>query len=151
MEKTLIILKPDAVDRRLVGETILRFERKGLQILGMKLAVVPRSTAEKHYEAHRAKPFYSSLVQFMTAGPVVLMVLGGSDAIQVSRRLMGDTAATKAPPGTIRGDFGLSSQFNLVHGSDSPEAAQREIELFFSPDEIIEYRSGDARWFAAQD
>lgn len=147
MEKTLIILKPDAVDRRLVGKIVGRFEAKGLQLQGMKLGMIAREVAEKHYEAHKAKPFFSGLVDFMTGSPVVLMVLGGEHAIETARRLMGETAGYKATPGTIRGDFGLSGQFNLVHGSDSPEAAQREIELFFRADEILEYVIGDARWF----
>ena len=147
MEKTLVLLKPDAVDRRLVGEMITRFERKGLQIVALKMAVIPRATAEKHYEAHRQKPFYDKLVKFMTGGPVVLMVLRGQNAIEVVRNLMGETSGLRAKPGTVRGDFSLSSQFNLVHGSDSPAAAERELQLFFTPEEVMDYRSWDAAWF----
>ena len=146
-EKTLIILKPDAVDRRLVGRIVQRFEQKGLQILGMKLNFLPPETIQTHYEAHKEKPFYDSLLGFMTGGPAVLMVLGGENAIATARRLMGATAAHKAEPGTIRGDFGLSAPYNLVHGSDSPEAAAREIELFFKSEELLEYRTSGAQWF----
>lgn len=148
METTLIILKPDAVDRRLVGEIISRFERKGLQIIGMKLGLIPRSTAEKHYEAHKAKPFYAGLVKFMTERPVVLMAISGNRAVDVSRKLMGKTFGHEAEPGTIRGDFGVSSQFNLIHGSDSAESAKREIALFFGQGELSSYDMGDARWLS---
>ncbi|MBI4601103.1 MAG: nucleoside-diphosphate kinase [Planctomycetes bacterium] len=148
MERTLIILKPDAVDRRLVGEIIRRFERKGLTIAGLKLAAISRETAEKHYEPHRGKPFYASLLKFMTSGPSVIMALQGNRAIEVARKLMGKTFGHQAEAGTIRGDLGISSQFNLVHGSDSPESAERELALFFAPGEILEYRTSDARWLA---
>lgn len=146
MEKTLIILKPDAVDRRLIGEITGRFERKGLHIVGLKLAMIPVSTAEKHYEAHRAKPFYDGLVKFMTGAPVVLMALEGNRVIEIARKMMGKTFGHQAEPGTLRGDYGVSSQFNLIHGSDSPESAARELKLFFAPGEIFEYRTCDARW-----
>jgi nucleoside-diphosphate kinase len=146
METTLIILKPDAVDRRLVGEIISRFERKGLQIVGLKLDRIARATAEKHYEAHRAKPFYAGLVQFMTERPVVLMAVAGNRAIDVSRKLMGKTFAHEAEPGTIRGDLGVSSQFNLIHGSDSAESARRELALFVSEGEVLSYAMSDAHW-----
>ena len=146
METTLIILKPDAVDRRLVGEIISRFEQKGLRIAGLKLATISRETAEKHYEAHRGKPFYEGLLRFVTGGPVVLMAVAGTRAIEVARKLMGKTFAHQAEAGTIRGDLGVSSQFNLIHGSDSPEAAERELKLFFAPHEIIDYPTSDARW-----
>jgi nucleoside-diphosphate kinase len=150
MERTLIILKPDAVDRRLVGEIMSRFEKKGLQLSGLKLATISTATAEKHYEAHREKPFYSGLIKFMTGGPVVLMVLQGNHAIEVARKLMGSTFGYESEAGTIRGDYGISSQFNLIHGSDSPAAAQREIELFFSPDELFEYELCDAKWLVGE-
>jgi nucleoside-diphosphate kinase len=146
MQKTLIILKPDAIDRRLAGEIISRFERKGLQIAALKLAKISRATAEKHYEAHREKKFYPGLVEFMTERPVILMVLPGNRAIDVARKLMGKTFGHEAEAGTIRGDFGVSSQYNLIHGSDSPESAEREIRLFFSPGEIFEQAMCDARW-----
>ena len=146
MERTLIILKPDAVDRRLVGEIVSRFEKKGLQIGGLKLARISTATAEKHYEAHREKPFYSGLVRFMSGGPVVLLVLQGNHAIEGARKLMGATFGYESAAGTIRGDYGISSQFNLIHGSDSPAAAERELQLFFSSEELFEYESCDAKW-----
>jgi nucleoside-diphosphate kinase len=146
MERTLIILKPDAVDRRLVGEIISRFEKKGLQIGGLKLARIATATAEKHYEAHREKPFYPGLITFMTGGPVILMVLQGGHAIEVARKLMGATFGYQSEAGTIRGDYGISSQFNLIHGSDSPAAAERELDLFFSPEELFDFEACDAKW-----
>lgn len=148
MERTLILLKPDAVDRRLVGDIISRFERKGLQIVGLKLSRITPQTAEKHYEAHRGKPFYPGLVKFMTGGPVVMMALEGNRAVEVARKLMGKTFGHQAEPGTIRGDLGISSQYNLIHGSDSPESAERELRLFFSPGEVLDYFTSDAKWHA---
>jgi nucleoside-diphosphate kinase len=145
-ERTLIILKPDAVHRRLAGEILRRFEQKGLKVAGLKLARLDPSKLEVHYADHRQKPFYGSLVEFMTAGPVILCVLEGPRAIEVARKLMGKTFAHQAEPGTIRGDLGISGQFNLIHGSDSPDAARREIELFFSPSEIFDYEIADERW-----
>jgi nucleoside-diphosphate kinase len=146
METTLIILKPDAVDRRLVGEIISRFEKKGLQIVGLKLARIPSETAARHYEAHREKPFYAGLLKFMTGGPVVLLAVAGNKAIEVARKLMGATFGHQAAPGTIRGDLGISSQFNLIHGSDSPEAAERELKLFFAPGEVLDFTMCDRKW-----
>lgn len=150
MEQTLIILKPDAVQRRLVGEILARFERKGLRMVGMKLMKISKATAEQHYGPHKGKPFYDSLVSFMTSEPVVSMVLEGHKAIEVCRKLMGATFGFAAEPGTIRGDFGISNQFNLVHGSDSPEAAKTEIELFFNADELLDYSLADSAWNAAE-
>ena len=146
MERTLVILKPDAVDRRLVGEVIARFERKGLLLIGLKLTMISQATAEKHYEAHRGKPFYPGLLKFMTSSPAVLMALQGNRAIEVARKMMGKTFGHQAEPGTIRGDFGISSQYNLIHGSDSAESAERELRLFFAPGEILEYRTSDWKW-----
>ena len=151
MQKTLIIIKPDAVDRHLVGAILSRFEAKGLQLLAMKLAIIPRATAEKHYEVHRERHFYAGLVDFMTGGPVVLMVLAGEDAIGIARTLMGKTNSAEAAPGTIRGDFGMAGQYNLVHGSDGPESAQREIDLFFSPEEVVEFSHSDVTWSTTPD
>ncbi len=150
MERTLIILKPDAIQRRLVGEIIQRFERKGLRLAAMKLSRVDRERAEKHYEAHQDKGFYPSLVEFITAEPVVILVIEGFLAIEVCRKLMGKTFGYEAEPGTIRGDYGISNQYNLVHGSDSPESAKREIDIFFSPQEILEYRLIDDAWHATE-
>ena len=151
MEKTLIILKPDAVDRRLVGTILSRFERKGLQIVAMKMTVIAPETAAKHYSDHQGKHFYPALVEFMTGGPVVLLVLAGDRAISVARKMMGRTAGFEAEPGTIRGDFGISGQFNLIHGSDSREAAEKEIQLFFSPEDMQEFTHSDAHWLETPD
>src|SRR5688500_5086781 len=146
MERTLIILKPDAVQRGLCGEIITRFERKGLQVVGMKAMRIPVQTAEAHYAPHKGKPFYEGLVKFMTSSPVVVVALQGKDAINISRKLMGATFGSKAEPGTIRGDFGVSNSFNLIHGSDSPESAARELKLFFKPDELIEWSPASQGW-----
>ncbi len=131
MERTLIILKPDAVQRGLAGEIITRFEKKGLQLVGAKLMKIPQQLAETHYAPHRGKPFYAGLVTFMTSSPVVVLALAAKDAITIACKMMGATFGSKAEPGTIRGDFGLETQFNLVHGSDSPESSAREIKLWF--------------------
>ena len=136
MERTLIIFKPDSVQRGLCGEILSRFEKKGLQIVGMKLMRIPQSLAETHYEAHKGKPFYAGLVKFMTSSAVVVLALAGKDAIVVSRKLMGATFGSKAEPGTIRGDFGVSNSFNLVHGSDSPEATRDLHNLAGSHEEV---------------
>ncbi len=145
METTLIILKPDSVQRALVGAIIQRFEAKGLQIVGMKLMRISQELAATHYKDHASKPFYPGLVRFMTSEPVIVMALRGVGAITVCRNLMGATFGSKAAAGTIRGDFGISNSFNLVHGSDGPEAATRELGLFFAPGEVIDYkRAGDA-------
>lgn len=146
MERTLILFKPDAVQRGICGQILSRFEQKGLQIVGMKLMQIPISLAERHYEAHKGKPFYEKLVRFMTSSPVVALALQGKDAIAVSRKMMGATFGSKAEPGTIRGDFGISNSFNLIHGSDSPEAAQRELGLFFKPEELIDWKVAVQGW-----
>lgn len=144
MERSLIIFKPDCVQRMLVGRILQRFEEKGLRIVGMKLQQSPRAQVEQHYAVHRERPFFNSLVEFMTAGPVVIACLEGPQAIQVVRNLLGPTDGKTAPPGTIRGDFGLDKQYNLVHASDSPESASTEIKLFFKPEELVSYaRVGD--------
>lgn len=146
MERTLIILKPDAVHRRLCGRIIQRFEDKGLRIVGMKLMRVSPELAVRHYGVHKGKPFYESLVGFMTGGPVIVMAVEGARAIEVSRRLMGKTFGYEAEPGTIRGDFGISRQFNLVHGSDGSETAAFELELYFRPEELVTHTPVDAAW-----
>lgn len=146
METTLIILKPDAVQRGLCGRIIARFEDKGLQVVGMKLMTISQELAAKHYEAHKARPFYNGLVAFMTSSPVVVMALKGNNAIAVSRKMMGATFGSNADAGTIRGDFGVSNSFNLIHGSDSPEAASRELELFFAKGEVQNYDRAVATW-----
>ena len=145
MEKTLILLKPDAVQRRLIGKILARFEDKGLRIAGMKLMQVSKELAETHYQDHKGKPFYDGLVGFITSSPVVALCLEGPSAITVCRNMMGATFGFKADPGTIRGDYGISNQFNLVHGSDSPEAAERELGLFFpNGDGILDWNTADA-------
>ena len=149
-ERTLVIFKPDAVERRLTGEILRRFERRGFRLVALKMALLDRATLEKHYAEHQRKPFYASLLKFMTAGPVVLAVLEGPRAIEVVRKMMGKTFAHQAEPGTIRGDLGLSSQFNLIHGSDSPESARREIELYFTPDERFDFHMPDEAWLAEE-
>ena len=146
MQQTLILLKPDAVQRRLVGEIIARFERKGLRIAGLKLVQSSRELAEKHSAVHKGKPFYESLLSFLTSGPTVALVLEGREAVAVGRSLMGLTDGAKAPPGTIRGDFAISVQNNLVHGSDSPENAALEIALWFTPGELVKSAGADAAW-----
>jgi len=149
MQQTLVILKPDCVQRRLIGRIIARFEDKGLAISAMKLMRISRELAERHYAPHRGKPFYEPLLEYITSGPVVVMVLAGPQAVEVVRRLMGRTFGFEAEPGTIRGDFGLSRRCNLVHGSDSLEAAEREISLYFEPGELLAYEMADARWISA--
>jgi nucleoside-diphosphate kinase len=146
MDTTLIILKPDAVQRGLIGRIIGRFEDKGFQVVGAKLMRISEELAARHYEAHREKPFYAGLVRFMTGSPVLVLALRGVGAVEICRKMMGATFGSKAEPGTIRGDFGLSNSFNLIHGSDSPEAARRELGLFFSDGEIIEYQREVDRW-----
>ena len=131
MERTLIILKPDAVQRGLCGQILTRFEQKGLQIVGMKFMKLPAQLVETHYEPHRGKPFYAGLVKFMTSSPVVVLALAGKDSIAISRKMMGATFGSKAEPGTIRGDLATITRENLIHGSDSPESVEREIAIFF--------------------
>lgn len=146
MERTLIIFKPDAVQRGLCGEILTRFERKGLQVVGMKFMKLPQQLVEKHYEPHQGKPFYPGLIKFMTSSPVVVLALEGKDVIAVARKMMGATFGSKAEPGTIRGDFGVSNSFNLIHGSDSPESAQRELGLFFKPEELFDWQPASRGW-----
>lgn len=146
MERTLVLLKPDAVQRRLVGRIIARFEEKGLKIVGLKLLWVTKELAERHYAEHQGKPFYPELLGFITTGPVVAMVVEGPRAIETVRRMMGKTNPLEADPGTIRGDFGLSVTMNLVHGSDSPASAAREIPLFFQDAELFTYDMADRPW-----
>ncbi len=150
MERTLIVLKPDAVQRQLVGRIVGRFERKGLKIVAMKLLSVSRDLARRMYSVHEGKSFYDALVEFITASPVVAVVLEGAGAIGVCRTLMGPTFGPDAPGGTIRGDFGMSRRYNLIHGSDSPEAAAREIPLFFAPGELVDYELIAERWIYAR-
>jgi nucleoside-diphosphate kinase len=146
MQQTLILLKPDGVHRRLLGPVVSRFEQKGLRLVGLKLVVADRALAERHYAVHRERPFFESLLQFITSGPTVAMVWEGREAVAVARALIGETDGAKALPGTIRGDFALSVQNNLVHGSDSPANAAGEIALWFTPAELTHFTPVDAAW-----
>lgn len=146
IQRTLIIFKPDCVQRRLVGEILARFETKGLQISGLKLLKVGTELGEKHYAEHHGKPFFPGLIDFITKSPVVVGVLTGPDAITVVRKMLGKTNGLEAEPGTIRGDYSSSKQNNLVHGSDSPESAEREIALWFGPGEVIDYELAGNHW-----
>lgn len=137
MERTFVLVKPGAVARGLVGEVMARFERKGFRIKAMKFLQVDRELATEHYAEHREKDFFSDLVNSITSGPVAAFVLDGPEAISVVRKMMGATNPMAAEPGTIRGDYGLDIEANIVHGSDGPESAEREIALYFSEDEII--------------
>jgi nucleoside-diphosphate kinase len=137
MQDTLVILKPDCVARRLVGRVIQRFEDKGLQIVGMKMTTISPPLARKMYAEHEGKEFHEPLLRFMTRGPVVLMAVRGKDAVVIVRKMLGPTFGPDAEPGTVRGDFGVSKRYNLVHGSDSAASAKRELALFFEPDELV--------------
>jgi nucleoside-diphosphate kinase len=146
LEHTLVIIKPDAVQRGLIGEIITRFERRGLRLTGMKLIHIDESLAERHYAIHKGKPFYEPLIRYITSSPVVVMVLEGNDAINIVRRTMGATNPAEATPGTVRADFGLEIGRNLVHGSDGPETAAFEVPLFFAKDELLCYGRDTDRW-----
>ncbi len=150
MEQTLIILKPDCVQRRLLGRIIQRFEDKGLTIAGMKLMQISTELAERHYAPHKGKPFYPGLIRYITSGPVVVMVVTGTQAIAICRTLMGKTFGFEAEPGTIRGDFGVSKTFNLIHGSDGPESAETEIALYFQPGELLSYSTAADGWIVKE-
>jgi nucleoside-diphosphate kinase len=145
-ERTFIMLKPDTVQRDLVGEIISRFERRGLKLVAMKLIILTQEKAEELYAVHKGNEFYEPLVEFMTSGPVVPAVIEGKNAIEVIRRMLGSTDCKEADAGSIRGDFGLDNRRNVVHASDSTETAKREIAIMFSPDEILDYRKADEMW-----
>jgi len=144
MERTLVLVKPDAVQRRLVGRILARFEAKGLQLVALKMLQISEELARRHYAPHEGKPFYEPLIRFMTGGPTVALILEGKRAVEIVRRMMGPTFGPDAPPGTLRGDFAVSNRFNLVHGSDSPESAGKEIALFFDPAEVVDWWPDDA-------
>ena len=146
MHKTLVLLKPDAVQRGLVGELISRLERRGLKLVGMKLMCIDEELAGRHYADHVGKPFFAGLIEFITSGPLVAMALEGEKAVEVVRSIMGATDPLDSPPGTVRGDFAVAIGLNLIHGSDSEESAAREIELFFSHQEIVSYTRDIDRW-----
>ena len=146
VERTFVMVKPDGVQRGLIGEVISRLERKGLKIVAMKMLRIPKEMAETHYAEHREKPFFGALVSYITSGPVVAMVVEGKSAISVVRNLVGKTNPVEAAPGTIRGDLAMDIGRNVVHASDSPESAEREISIFFTEDEIVEYSKVDEDW-----
>jgi nucleoside-diphosphate kinase len=146
VDNSLIILKPDAVQRQLTGRIMTRFEEKGIQIVGCKMMKISVPLAEKHYAPHKGKPFYKPLLKYMTNGPVLVLALKAPGVIGIARKLMGATFGCDAEPGTIRGDFGASKGFNLIHGSDSPEAAETEISLFFSPEELMGEALTNEHW-----
>ncbi|MCD6383922.1 MAG: nucleoside-diphosphate kinase [Thermoplasmata archaeon] len=145
-ERTFVMVKPDGVQRGLVGEVVGRLERRGLKIVAMKMLWIDRDLAERHYQEHTGKPFFEPLISYITSGPVVAMVVEGDSAIKVVRSMLGKTDPKEASPGTIRGDFALFTGRNVVHGSDSPESAKREISLFFDEGEIFDYRRIDEEW-----
>ncbi len=146
MERTFIILKPDAVQRQLVGQIISRFEQHGLKIVAMKFLQVPVSLAEEHYAVHKERPFFKSLIEYITASPVVAMVLEGPNAIQMARNVVGATNPLDATPGTIRGDFGMEIGRNLVHASDGTDTAQAEIALWFGEENLVDYTRALDPW-----
>ncbi|MFL5778745.1 MAG: nucleoside-diphosphate kinase [Chloroflexota bacterium] len=148
-ERTLVLVKPDGVQRLLIGRILARYEERGLKILGLKLMQVDRPLAERHYEVHRAKPFFASLVDFIVSGPLVAVALEGPNAIGVVRAINGATRPHEAAPGTIRGDFALETAQNIVHASDGPETAVTELDLWFRPDELLAYERDVDRWVLA--
>jgi nucleoside-diphosphate kinase len=145
-ERTLFLVKPDAVQRGLAGEILKRLESRGLKFVALKLMLVPRATAEKHYAEHKGKPFFEGLVSFITSSPIIAAVVEGTNAIEIVRATNGATNPLKADPGTIRADFGLEMGRNLVHASDSPASAAREIKIFFKPSELIEWPRDTEKW-----
>ena len=151
MERTLVLLKPDCMQRRLMGRVISRFEEKGLNIIALKMLQVTPALARQHYAEHVSKPFYPGLEKFITASPIVAMVVEGLEVIRVVREMLGATSGLKAAAGTIRGDYSSSRQMNLVHASDGPEAATREIGLYFQPAEILPYEPTLVEWLKAGD
>jgi nucleoside-diphosphate kinase len=146
MERTLVLLKPGCIQRGLTGRIISRFEDRGLKIIAMKMMQVPEELAKEHYGEHVGKPFFNDLVNYITSAPIVAMVLEGPHAISLVRKMMGKTDPQESAPGTIRGDFGLFTGKNIVHGSDSSVSAKREIELFFKPEEFVTYKKCDEEW-----
>lgn len=151
MQRTLVLAKPDAVQRGLIGEIIGRFERKGLKVIGLRLLSVPRDMAEAHYAVHAGKHFYQGLVEFITSGPVAAIALEGPDAIAVVRRMVGATMPNQADPGTIRGDLGVSGLRNLIHASDAPDTAAAELELWFGTGALVDYSREVDAWIVAEE
>ena len=150
-ERSLILVKPDGVQRRLIGAIITRIENRGLKIVGMKMLKVTPELAKQHYAEHVEKPFYPLLEEFITAAPVVALAVEGPEAVSVMRGMMGSTNGRESAPGTIRGDYGVSRQMNLIHGSDGPEAAERELGIYFKPEELLDYEPTLGEWVCADD
>ena len=146
MEKSLILIKPDAVQRCIAGEIITRLEKRGLKLIALKMLHMDTALAERHYAVHKEKPFFNDLVKFITSGPIIAAVFEGEKAVESIRQTMGATDPKKAAPGTIRADFGLNMEQNMIHGSDSPENAEKEISIFFKPQEIVTYTREIDRW-----
>lgn len=146
MERTYLMVKPDGVQRGLVGQIVSRFEQRGYKIVGLKMMQIPREVAEKHYGEHAGKPFFTGLVDFITSGPVVAMVVEGKEVVATAREMMGATNPLKAASGTIRATFGVDVGRNIIHGSDSLESANREIAIFFRPEELVDYGRAVDSW-----
>jgi nucleoside-diphosphate kinase len=146
MERTLILVKPDGVQRGLMGEIVRRFERRGLKLIGMKFIQMTKELAHQHYGVHRERPFFNDLVAYITSGPVLAMVWEGKEAINAARATIGSTKPVEAAPGSIRGDFGMEIGRNLVHGSDSPENGVKEASLFFKPEELVSWNRATEEW-----
>ena len=146
MEQTLILVKPDGVQRGLIGQIISRFENRGMKLMGLKFIQMTNELAAQHYAVHQGKNFYDSLIEYIVSGPVVAMVWAGEDAIAAARATMGSTRPVDSPPGTIRGDFGMEVGRNLVHGSDEPENAKKEVALFFDKSELINWNRDSDKW-----
>jgi nucleoside-diphosphate kinase len=151
MERTLVLVKPDGVQRGLVGDILARFERKGLKVVGLRLLAVTREMAERHYAVHAGKHFYAGLVEFIISGPVAAIALEGPDAIATVRRLVGRTMPNEAEPGTIRGDLGISGLRNLIHASDAPETAASELDLWFESGTLLDYERDIDAWIVAEE
>jgi nucleoside-diphosphate kinase len=151
MERTLVLIKPDGVQRGLVGEIVGRFERKGLKLVGLRMLDVSRELAERHYAVHAGKHFYAGLVEFITSGPVAAVALEGPDAIATVRRMVGRTMPNEAEPGTIRGDLGISGLRNLIHASDAPETASSELAMWFDPADLVAYGRAIDSWIVAEE
>ncbi|MDR2630180.1 MAG: nucleoside-diphosphate kinase [Spirochaetaceae bacterium] len=147
MERTLVILKPGVLQRRIAGEVLSRFERKGLKIVALRLRGLDRATVEAHYREHRGKDFYEKLLEYTLSGPVITAILEGENAVSLVRHLVGPTDVRESPPGTIRGDYAARTRLNIVHASDSPASAEREIALFFEPQDIVEWRDDNVSWY----
>lgn len=146
IERTFTMMKPGVLSRRIAGEIMTRIERKGFDIVGMKLMRISRTLAEEHYAEHRGKSFFGELVDYITSGPVIAMVLEGENAVRMLRLMCGPTKAEEAEPGTIRGDYSMHTQLNIIHASDSTGSARREISLFFKPEELTDWKDGNNDW-----